>query len=191
MNFSSNKLICRSYAKRIRDEIHQKDRIEKSLKIKERLFSTDFDWDQYNNIGVYLNIGSEVETRGIITSLIKMNKRVFLPQLSEHKLLFYLIEDLKKDVCWTSYIYEPIVSKKSIFLNDLDAMLIPGIAFDRHGNRIGYGGGYYDRFLSTQQPLTYTIELSYCCCVFDYIPHDRHDYPVKTLVLEDDLLFIK
>ena len=179
-----SKIEYRIQAKKIRDGLSVLDRKTKNLAIQKNLFSSFFDWSQYQNIGVYLNIRSEVDTREIIKYLMKMGKKIFLPKLSKYNLLFYSIENVDEDVKMSSHVYEPVISERSVLSNDLDILIVPAIIFDKYGHRIGYGHGYYDRFLSSHSSL-YTVGLSYRCCVHDAIPHDVHDRQVRALVMED------
>ena len=67
-------------------------------------------------------------------------------------------------------------------------MIMPGTAFDRNLSRIGYGGGYYDRYLC-ENPNIQTVAVSYACQVFDSIPSEEHDVRPRILVTEDEILY--
>ena len=78
--------------------------------------------------------------------------------------------------------------RHKVLPEDISTVLVPGLAFDIHGNRLGRGKGYYDRFLSTLPESTVTIGLSFECQVFDQIPVDLDDWPVSMLVTEERIL---
>ena len=67
-------------------------------------------------------------------------------------------------------------------------MIMPGAAFDRNLSRIGYGGGYYDRYLC-ENPDVQTVAVSYACQVFDSIPSEEHDVRPRILVTENEILY--
>ncbi|AEB11498.1 5-formyltetrahydrofolate cyclo-ligase [Marinithermus hydrothermalis] len=80
--------------------------------------------------------------------------------------------------------YEPAPHAPQIPPTALDAVLVPGLAFDREGYRLGYGKGYYDRFLATLPPHTLTIGLTAEALVVDRLPRDPWDQPVAFLATE-------
>lgn len=79
-------------------------------------------------------------------------------------------------------IREPRPDAPPVDPSQIDAVIVPGIAFDRRGFRIGYGGGYYDRLLATLPARTRTIGLAFDEQIVDEVPDDAHDVPVGVLV---------
>jgi len=70
---------------------------------------------------------------------------------------------------------------------EIDVVLIPAVAFDRQGRRVGYGGGYYDRFLP-EIPRAARIGAAFACQIVAEIPPDPHDVPADWIVTEDELI---
>jgi 5-formyltetrahydrofolate cyclo-ligase len=68
-------------------------------------------------------------------------------------------------------------------ISALDAVLVPGVAFDKQNFRLGRGGGYYDRFLNNLPKKIHTIGLAFDFQVVDRLPHDHHDIPVHRLII--------
>jgi 5-formyltetrahydrofolate cyclo-ligase len=75
-----------------------------------------------------------------------------------------------------------------ILLEQIDVVLVPGLAFDRLGNRLGRGKGYYDRFLRRLPDRTLTIGLAWDSMLRDHIPHNENDCPVKMIVAESQII---
>jgi 5-formyltetrahydrofolate cyclo-ligase len=143
-------------------------------------------------IGVYLPIGKEVETWQIINHSLLNNKIVVLPRVeSDNNLSFYRVEedDLKHNLITRPFfgIREPKVLKtKSI--KDIDTLIVPGIAFDRKGARIGYGFGYYDKYMAKNR-YKKSIGLAYDFQIFDCIPSmNSYDQKIDIIVSENQVL---
>ncbi|MDR0327856.1 MAG: 5-formyltetrahydrofolate cyclo-ligase [Planctomycetaceae bacterium] len=77
---------------------------------------------------------------------------------------------------------------RQILPEQIDVVLVPGLAFDRLGNRLGRGKGYYDRFLRRLPASTLTVGLAWESMLCDHIPHDENDCPVKMIVTEHQII---
>ena len=77
---------------------------------------------------------------------------------------------------------------RQVLLEQIDVILVPGLAFDHFGNRLGRGKGYYDRFLQRLPSTALTIGLAFDKMIRDWIPHHENDYPVKIIVTENRTL---
>ena len=140
------------------------DEIEKmSQMIYQRLTGMD-EYELCGDILVYASFGSEVVTDKIIDHAILMNKNVYLPRVNGNDMDFYLIasRDELEEGSW--HIPEPKPDACNLFNSNVNALVImPLVAFDRKGDRIGYGRGYYDRFLAkhltgTKIGLAYSLQ---------------------------------
>ena len=148
----------------------------KSKLIQQKLIGSPV-FNQSKSIGLYLAIGSEVQTREIINYALDLGKTVLLPRIMSNDLRFYVVD--QKDFEENSFdvnrfgIKEPKIDKPADFI---DLLIIPGIVFDTYGFRIGYGYGYYDKYLTINK-YSKSIGLAYD---FQFIkkpipilPHDR------------------
>jgi len=128
----------------------------------------------------YLPFNQEVDLRPLLYQALKDGKQVALPKCCGREMRFILISDLSKIQRSPFGAPEPIADAP--IADDKTALvLVPGLAFDRRGYRIGYGGGYYDRFLS-REPNHPTIAL---CFDFQYFPRleaEDHDIPVNLVL---------
>ena len=141
----------------------------------------------------YVSFRSEVSTYGIIDRFLKMGVKVAVPRVEEEEIRFYHISSCDDLADGYMGIPEPKTTcrpweKKTAGLTSgspvshIDTLvLVPGSVFDRQGNRIGYGGGFYDRFLTDHQGM-YSIGLAYECQIADEIPADEWDRKVDMVI---------
>ncbi|MCK4839220.1 MAG: 5-formyltetrahydrofolate cyclo-ligase, partial [Desulfobulbaceae bacterium] len=140
----------------------------------------------------YASFKSEVQTMGAIARCIKQDKRVALPLTSvkEKMLRPYLIKDPTRDLK-AGYCSIPEPDPDSaVLLNprEIDLVIIPGSVFDHNSGRLGYGGGFYDRFLANQAPASFRVALAFELQVIDdRLPLESHDQPLDCLVTEKNI----
>ncbi len=166
---------------------------KKSLRIQERLFNFPL-FKESKTIMFYVSKGSEVKTEVMIKeSLFSFKKKVVVPvtQLKEKKLLLSELRDYDRElVSGTFNILEP---KKEFFqpvdFKKIDLVIVPGIVFDETGNRIGYGGGFYDNFLKVLKNNVSSLGLTFELQILKRIPVEEKDMKVNCLLTEDRLIF--
>lgn len=183
-----NKDELRAKMRQKRREMTADEVFEKSARIQKQLFS----FDKYINaktVMLYVSAFNEPSTIEIIKDAIEQKKRVVLPvsdTATETIVLSYL--DSLNDLAKGAYgISEPRTVKKADTA-DIDFILVPGLAFDKNGNRMGFGKGYYDKLLcktnAEKTALCYEFQL------FDEIRADKHDIPMNTIITEDKIYAI-
>lgn len=133
---------------------------------------------------IYVSTPYEVETREVITSALALGKRVALPVCeNQGEMSFYYINSLCDLKAGKYGILEPQISGKNMVTDFEDSVcVVPGFSFDPKGNRLGYGGGYYDRFLKNYTGIS--VGFCYGSFVKWEIPAESHDVPVDILVTE-------
>ena len=142
---------------------------------------------QYKNaetILCYVSTPVEVDTRFLIAKALEDGKKVAVPKCRPETTTmdFYLIngfDDLEKG---TFGVLEPIESKCEIYEGTNSICIVPGLCFDHSGYRLGYGKGYYDRFLTNYSQTK--IGICYNDCVQQRLFHGRYDIPVDLLITE-------
>lgn len=144
--------------------------------------------EKARRIGVYASIGSEVHTDRIINELLRRKKHVFATRIEKPDLVFKRIEGLNDLHKGTFKIRQPSKDLPTASVKDLDVILIPGIAFDERGHRIGFGAGYYDRCLEKRDPRTLLIALAYELQIIEHIDTHQHDVPVDLIVTEKRII---
>ena len=118
---------------------------EKSHEITLKVIQNAY-FQKAKHIALYKSMIDEVSTDEIISYCFEMGKNVYLPKIVGDSLIFY---EIKKDEVFVtnSFLIEEPIGEESKKMQCVDCMIIPGVIFDKMGNRIGYGKGYYDRYL--------------------------------------------
>lgn len=158
----------------------------KSYNILEN-FVADIPVASFSTAFVYANFQNEVITGGIMLYLFEQGVRVAVPKvISPGTSLMRafeirdVIDDLEKG---TFDVREPREACKQIGENEIDLVIIPGIAFDENGNRIGFGKGYYDRFLKKNKK-AFRVALAYDYQVLRGVPTTKSDERVDAIITE-------
>ncbi len=139
----------------------------------------------------FLSFRSEVETRPYLKERLLRGLPVVLPVtiIDDKRLIPYRIEDWSQLKKGAFGILEPDPSL-AIRVNPalIDCVIVPGSVFDRTGNRHGYGGGFYDRFLSKEALSSLRVGLAFSFQVIDSIPTEPHDEKMDFIVTEDEII---
>ncbi len=198
-----------------RDAIKESERVELSARIAKRLFAMN----EYKNAGTvlsYASFRSEVATDEINRRIIADGKKLYLPKTYVKKgiLRFFLVTDLDADmVSGAMGIMEPQEEADRLYAGkmcgqggetndagtesapvggepeDRTLVIMPGVAFDADGNRMGYGGGFYDRFLAQNtERREHTVMLAYCAQKADRLPAEATDIKPKLILTEEGFL---
>jgi 5-formyltetrahydrofolate cyclo-ligase len=186
------KRAIRKEALKKRDEISPDIKSVKGSLIKERLFSLP-EFIAAKTVFFYASFRSEVETLSMIRESLKIGKRVVLPRVDKkrHRLMLYEIKDISELSPGYMGIPEPSLSgERLVRLDDIELVIIPGSAFDCSGNRLGYGGGYYDILLSEGKRKVPVIALAYEEQLVDLIPSEVHDVKVDMIVTDKRMIKI-
>lgn len=134
------------------------------------------------NIFTYVNYNQEVNTLILIEECFRLGKNVFVPKVIGDEMDFFQIHSLDELESGAYGILEPIEGCKTASENK-GLMIMPGLAFDEKHRRIGYGGGFYDKYLE-KLPEFYKIALCYDFQVFNKIVTDKFDIPVDLVISE-------
>ena len=184
--------------KKVREEIIKK-RNKFSLEIKkeydELIFKQLINSDIYNKskkIFTYVSFGSEVDTKGFIEYALSDNKEIYVPKTDKvnKEMIAIKINSLSNMNVDNWGILEPKDVDKNKIGKEFDLIIMPGVAFDRYGNRIGYGGGYYDKYISQIEDLSNRISLAYDFQVVKSIESESHDIKVNGIITNDEFIMI-
>lgn len=158
----------------------------KSQEIAQRLFMLP-EYHKAQTILIYLAFAKEVATQAIIMTAWQEKKRILVPvcQTSDKSLLISELRNFNELTSGTWNIPEP----KKDYLRPrepqaIDLAIIPGLAFDLRGSRLGYGAGYYDRFLSKLTPTCPKVALAYEFSLIEFFPTEPHDIPMDYIITE-------
>ena len=138
----------------------------------------------------YVAMPSEVQTRDALVAALRSGKGVVVPYCVAGELALCRLESLDELEPGTWNIPEPnrrlrSLPEKQSQVTELDVIIVPGVAFDRRGGRIGHGKGYYDRLLARAEPKTRRIAVAYECQMFPEVPMSEHDIFMDTVVTEE------
>ena len=166
--------------------ISGEERKKKQKELKEKLFSLE-EFKKAKCVMFYVSKYYEVNTHDMIDESIAMGKKVVVPiTLKEEKMLKPSeLKDRKTELVEGHYgVHQPHEKYiRPVSLEEVNLMLIPGLAFDRSGHRLGHGGGYYDRFLEKIPPTVFTVGLAFGFQVVDELPRYSTDIPVNKLLI--------
>lgn len=138
---------------------------------------------------IYMSFGTEVDTNAIFSEALRQEKVVVLPRMvsaqtsPDVSLLALHRVDGEADLVVGKWgIREPLASCAAVQLDIVDLLLVPGVAFDRRGHRLGYGKGYYDRLLPARRPAALLASLAFDCQLVDEVPVSEHDVSIDLLI---------
>lgn len=150
-----------------------------SARLAEKFFNSDF-YRNAKTIYGYLPYNQEVRTVPILERALQEGKRVAVPKVFGDEMRFIYMTDLSQVELGYAGIPEPVSNTPEA--DDPTALvLMPGLAFDPAGHRIGYGGGFYDKFLS-REPNHPTVALCYEFQMLPSLETDPHDIPVNCVI---------
>ena len=162
---------------------------QKSASIKDKVCAMD-EFKDAQKVMLYVDFRNEVQTGEMIIQALKEGKRVFVPitDIKNRKLYPTEISKYPEDLVEGTWgILEP--KKGSIIEPDkIDLVIVPGVAFDNLGNRLGYGGGFYDRFLTKVKIGTPFVAIAYELQIVNNVYPEEHDQPVHYIVSEDRVI---
>lgn len=183
------KAFLRAVCLQRRDQLPASERRHRSLLIARWLCSSAW-YRQSKDVLTYLSVRSEVDTRPIVEMAWQDGKRVWAPKTNRQEQTMDFIEIRQwTDVIPGSWgIEEPAQTQPSFTAvvppERTALLLVPAVAFDRRGFRIGYGGGYYDRFLDRASHRFLTIGLAFDMQLLPWVPAEAHDWPVDGVLTE-------
>src|SRR4029079_17140289 len=125
-------------------------------------------------------VRSEVRTRHYLPEALGHAKKIVVPWCRDGELELFHLTSMDELAVGAYRILEPRpelrgLPEKQIDVRELDLIVVPGVAFDRRGARMGHGFGYYDRLLKSARPETPLVALAFECQLFDEIPTEGHD----------------
>jgi 5-formyltetrahydrofolate cyclo-ligase len=147
------------------------------------------------NIMLYLSFNKEVNTYPLARWCLDNGKTVIAPYCiqSKREIVPYKITNLIGDLTKSTFgVMEPkhdILEKVNI--EDIDLIIVPGVVFDENCNRIGFGAGYYDRFLPKRLKNTTAIGIAYNYQIIDRVPTDAYDVPLDYIITQERTIFHK
>jgi 5-formyltetrahydrofolate cyclo-ligase len=160
----------------------EEDRDRKSKVITRKLLRTKV-FQKARTVMFYIAFGDEVNTEEMIKAARKLGKRIAVPVFNQDRVTLRpcILRENTKLKKGPYGIWEP-TQKRFISLEDLSLVLVPGVAFDKKGNRLGRGRGCYDRFLGIRPRKSVSIGLAFDFQILPSIPAKTHDVSVNRVI---------
>ncbi len=168
------RIISKEKRKFIKDKKIKENIITKKLLSNEKIINS-------NNILVYISMSDEVSTKNFIEELLKLKKNIYAPRVLEKQIKFYKINSLEEFELSSLGINEPISNIEYVDNNN-SVCIVPGLMFDKYNNRLGYGGGYYDKYLSEHN--IYKIGICFSDFLVNNINVDDYDIKMDEVITE-------
>lgn len=160
----------------------------KGREIEKKLFALP-EFQSARKVMFYASFRSEVETQDMIRHALAQGKQVVLPKVKGKELALFEIKDFDRDVAPGSWgIPEPSRGEPAE-LQTVGLIVVPGAVFDEHGNRLGYGAGFYDKLLSSYAGMT--VALAFEIQIVQQFSVEPHDVPVQKIVTEKRIIEAK
>ena len=183
MSASIQKAALRKHLLEKRDSTSAEFRDISSNKIHQNLKQVD-SYINSQNIACYFPIGSEIDTHSIMLGILEQGKNMLLPKITENNMEFFVVPNLEKLEKGRFDIMEPKDSCKKA--ENVDCILVPTVGISKSGDRLGYGSGYYDKFLSSTDAIK--ISLTYSKQIVKFVPSESHDIKIDLIITEDEII---
>ena len=185
------KIAIRKMIVQKREELGGLEKEEKNIAIAQRLFGMD-EFKKSKTIFCFLSTSFEVQTERIILESLRLGKQVLVPLLDPggENLKASRIPSMDIDFVIGEYgVRQPAPKFRNVVpFSNIDFVVVPGLAFDSFGNRIGYGGGFYDKFFKKITGNVSRVAVGYDFQLFNLVPHSDLDEPVHFLITETKAL---
>ena len=159
--------------------LEQKQAMDQAL--TERFLKHPF-YQEAKTIATYLSFPHEFQTQELIDQALKDGKKVLIPKTYPKGRMDFVVYDPQQLVKTAFGLLEPQGDLEVVDASQIDLIHVPGLAFTTEGYRIGYGGGYYDRYL--EHFTGHTLSTIYRCQIQDFIP-ENHDIPVQEVLIDE------
>lgn len=191
ISVAERKKQLRAYAKKQRASVVNRD-VKEALLMEnfsaayQRIFSQSIGAGTHRVIFVYLSFSSEAPTHALMERLLEAGHTVLLPRVEDGNMVAVRIDEDTEFVRSDYGILEPL---GQAYQGDVDLAVVPFLAVDEQGNRLGYGGGYYDKFLQ-DNPHLYRMAYGFACQVVKGVPVEQTDVRMHCVVTEEKVLWI-
>ncbi|NEU30736.1 5-formyltetrahydrofolate cyclo-ligase [bacterium LRH843] len=178
----TEKKIIREKIKDALAHLSDKDYVQLSKQTAEQLFRSS-EWRQATVIALTISREREVDTYQIIQRAWDEGKRVAVPRtdFTNKSMTFHEIQQFQDLERKAFHLKEPIAEKCPVVRgSEFDLVIVPGLAFSKSGARLGFGGGFYDRFLPSID--TKTVALAFPCQMIHHVPVEEHDRKIDHII---------
>ena len=191
----TDQAVKQSLRKRIiaqREQLLSDTRAAYSAAITERLLQLP-EYRQATTVLGYMNFGAEFASAQWVKQVLADGKLLILPKVNHHtkQLDLYRVDDLENQLALGSWgILEPVIERceRLSSLNEVEFVLLPGVAFSRDGARLGYGGGFYDKLLAGVTHRPALVAAAFSLQIIEQIPQEATDIKVEWIITEQEAI---
>ena len=173
-----------------RNAVNGHVRAEADGRLFEHLFTSPA-WERADTVLSYASVRGEIDLSPVWKQALANGKRYALPRTitsaAEGQMVFQYVRTEEDLVLGRYHLTEPSVTCPEVSDWERTLCIVPGLAFDKDGYRLGYGGGYYDRFLAAH-PTVIPVGLCYDICFCDRLPRGDYDIPVSYIITERSVI---
>lgn len=178
----------------IREQAHANRRAQENKdELSQQICQTFVGLPEYaaaQTVMFYVDVRTEVRTRHFLPTALTHGKRIVVPYCVEGELQLFHLESMEELAIGMYKILEPKTElrnlpEKNVEVAQLDLVMVPGVAFDRAGGRMGHGFGYYDKLLEHVRPDAPLVALAFECQIFPEIPTAEHDVFMDKIITEN------
>lgn len=168
-----------------RDAVDILERQRSDIEIKNILTKKEF-YKNSNNIFIYVGFSSEINTSIYIKEFLNDGKKIYVPRIKTGTRIMEAVEisEIEELKANSFGIIEPSNEKQGVNKKIIDLIILPGVAFHENGGRLGYGGGYYDRFLEDDSEEVIKVVLAYEFQMVKFIPLQEHDIKSNYIITD-------
>lgn len=179
--------------KALREQAHANRNAQENKDELSRVICAQFmtlpEYTAARTVMFYVDVRSEVRTRHSLPEALAGDKRIIVPWCRDGELELFHLENMDELAVGAYRILEPKqelreVAAKRVRPEELDLVMVPGVAFDRTGARMGHGFGYYDKLLQHARSDAPLVALAFECQLFDSIPTQAHDIFMDAIITE-------
>ena len=183
--------------KQIREQAHaNRNSQENKDPLSRRICETFADLPEYGAAGTvlfYVDVRSEVRTRHYLATALTHGKKIVVPFCVDGLLELFHLEAMEELEIGMYKILEPkkdlrALPTKRVGIGEIDLIMVPGVAFDRRGGRMGHGFGYYDKLLEHARPEAPLVALAFECQLFPELPTQAHDVFMDKIITENGVI---
>lgn len=182
----TDKAFARNRIKMLRKNLAADEVIEKSRAVFENVIKLE-DYINAENVFLYKSINNEVNTEHLFENALKTGKNTAIPKTNGDTMNFYRVDETSELQIGYMGITEP-GENEELFDKEEGLIIVPGVAFDRCGNRTGYGKGFYDRYLNTHRGLI-RIGIAFDFQIFDEFEAEKHDEKMDIIITESGIVY--
>ncbi len=151
------------------------------------------EWKQAQTVCLYASLKSELDTKALLESAHRAGKKIVLPRVADgnQRCTLHHVTNLACLVVSNLGIPEPAAELPLIEPTAIDLFLVPGIGFDREGNRLGHGAGFYDRLLAKAQSKGFRLGYGYDFQIVSAVPGESHDIRVDAIATPSEIITVR